>query len=72
VHDADEPLIFMVLRGGKTFTADLGRLGRPKAGKKAMTKPAPEPEPNPEPEADSGPKAESEPKLAVTPTTEAR
>jgi uncharacterized iron-regulated protein len=72
VHDADEPLVFTVLRGGKTFTADLGRLGRPKAEKKAMTKPAPEPEPDPEPEADSGPKAEPESKLAVTPTTEAR
>lgn len=30
VHDADEPLIFVVRRGTQTFSADVGKLGQPK------------------------------------------
>ena len=44
VHNANEPLVFTVRRGGKTVTVDVGRLGvfKPKA------KPAAEPEANTE------------------------
>jgi hypothetical protein len=66
VHDADEPLVFTVLRGGKTFTADLGRLGKSRSGKKSMGKPAAKPE--------SMPKSTSEPapETGKTPNTEAQ
>lgn len=45
VHEADEPLVFTVRRGGGTLTVDMGRLGRskPKPGMEAgAEKPAPE------------------------------
>jgi S1-C subfamily serine protease len=58
VHDADEPLVFTVLRGGKIFTADLGRLGKPRSKVKPKAKPETP--------------AQAAPNPPVTPTTEAR
>lgn len=45
VHDADEPLVFTVRRGGGDFTADMGKLGR----KQDKTKAAPKDKPKPMP-----------------------
>jgi uncharacterized iron-regulated protein len=40
VHEADQPLVFSVRRGGQTFTVDVGRLGTPKgAGMKTSMTP---------------------------------
>ncbi|WP_338668790.1 ChaN family lipoprotein [Pseudodesulfovibrio methanolicus] len=64
VHDADEPLVFTVRRGGRTFTADLGKLGKSRSGKKSMGKPAAKPEHMPKPE--------SAPEGGETPKTEAK
>ena len=66
VHDADEPLVFTVQRGAKTFTADLGKLGQSRAGKKAMAKPVPKNEsktesmPKPAPESGETPNTEAQ------------
>ncbi|EGB15454.1 protein of unknown function DUF399 [Pseudodesulfovibrio mercurii] len=66
-HDADEPLIFTVRRGGDIFDADLGKLGttRPKA--KAAPKVAVEP--MTESKGESGAQAQPEPAAAETPKT---
>ncbi|OIQ49878.1 hypothetical protein BerOc1_01806 [Pseudodesulfovibrio hydrargyri] len=64
VHDADEPLVFTVLRGGKTFTADLGKLGKPRSKAEPKAEPKPEATPETAPQADHKP--------PVPPTAEAR
>jgi uncharacterized iron-regulated protein len=58
VHDADDPLVFTVQRGGETFTADLGKLGK----KRMATTPEPEakPESTPGTEPDSDPTTQME------------
>ncbi|WP_319582758.1 ChaN family lipoprotein [uncultured Pseudodesulfovibrio sp.] len=59
VHDADEPLVFTVLRGGQTFTADLGKLGKSRPDKMPEDKPEPESAPKPEPKTVKTPSSEA-------------
>jgi uncharacterized iron-regulated protein len=63
VHDADEPLVFTVRRGGDTLSVDMGKLGQAKPGTKSEED-TPSPEMKPDTATEPSVSAATEPAVA--------
>ncbi|MGE4194898.1 MAG: ChaN family lipoprotein [Pseudodesulfovibrio sp.] len=64
VHDADEPLVFTVRRGGDTLSVDMGKLGQAKPGTKSEED-TPSPEMKPDTATEPAVSAATEPSVSA-------